>query len=105
MNKTAIWAGASVVAVLMICVTILAALGKDTTAILTVVAVVVTPALGALGYSKINGLEQKTDAVVKQTNGNQTQQMDFVREVVRQVMSQTGKPGTENDPPLPPFTT
>lgn len=104
MNKTAIWAGASVVAILMVCVTVLAAMNKDTTAILTVVAVVVTPALGALGYSKITGLERTTEAVRQQTNGNQTQQMDFIREVVRQVMSQTGKPATENEPTLPPHT-
>lgn len=98
-NKTAIWAGASVVGILMICVTVLAALNKDTTAILTVVAVVITPLLGALGYSKISGLEQKTEAVVKQTNGNATQQMDFIREMVREAMSQQKpRPPADGEP-------
>lgn len=101
-NRTAIWAAASVVAILMLCVTVLAAMGKDTTPILTVVAVVVVPVLGGLGYSKINGLERTTEAVRQQTNGNQTQQMDLIREMVRQVMAQQGKPATENDPVQPP---
>lgn len=71
-NKYTILGGAIVVSLLMICVTILAALKVDTTAILTVVTTVIVPLLSLFGYSELRSIKEKTAGVEKNTNGNMT---------------------------------
>lgn len=76
MSKTAMWAAAGLVSVVVVCMTILAALDKDATQILVVVNIVVVPLLAMLGYSRLKSIEEKTDQVQKQTNGNMSKVMD-----------------------------
>lgn len=70
------WAAATLVSVVVVCMTILAALDKDATQILVVVNIVVVPLLAMLGYSKLKGIEEKTDQVRTQTNGNMSKMVD-----------------------------
>lgn len=95
MDKTLIWAGVTIVGIVTAAVTVLAALGKDTTALLAVISAVVVPLLAALGYSKLEGMRQSIDAVQRQTNGTQSRHLDMIE---RQLPpSMTG----ENDPRHP----
>lgn len=76
MTKTAIWAGVALIVAVLIAVTVLAAMGKDTTSILIVVNIAVVPLLAALGYSKLKGIEEKTHNVQQNTNGNMSRILD-----------------------------
>lgn len=78
MDKTLIWAGVTIVGIVTAAVTVLAALGKDTTALLAVISAVVVPLLAALGYSKLEGMRQSIDAVQRQTNGTQSRHLDMI---------------------------
>src|SRR5688572_13724524 len=77
-DKTLIWAGVSVVLGVTICMTVLAAMGKDTAALMTVVTVVIVPLLAALGWGKLAGIERSTENVRQQTNGNATRQLELI---------------------------
>ena len=78
MDRTLIWAGVAIVFIVTSAVTVLAAMGKDTTALLAVIATVVVPLLAALGYSKLEGMRQSIDAVQRQTNGTQSRHLDMI---------------------------
>lgn len=92
-SKTAMWAAAGLVSVVVVCMTILAALDKDATQILVVVNIVVVPLLAMLGYSRLKSIEEKTDQVQKQTNGNMSKVMDAL--LTRHVTE--GLPPTSTD--------
>lgn len=76
MSKHAIWAGVSLIGVIIGCMTFLVYSGKDTSDILSVINVVVVPLLAALGYSKLRGIEEKANQVRENTNGNMSRVMD-----------------------------
>ena len=72
-DKTAVWAGASVVGLVICAVTLLAALGRDTATLISIVSMVVIPLLVALGYGKLRGIEEKAEQVRQNTNGTNTE--------------------------------
>jgi hypothetical protein len=93
-DRTLVWAGVALVAIITGAATFLAAIKADTSVILTVVSVIVVPMLGAFGYSEIKALRQSTDHVRQQTNGNTTQMLDMLREVLNQQKKPPDNPRT-----------
>ena len=89
MNKHAIWAGVALITVIVGCITFLVYKGKDTGDILAVVNIVVMPLLAALGYSKLRGIEEKTDTVKTNTNGQMSKVMETLLARLPQEQSQT----------------
>lgn len=69
-NKELPRLAAAVVALVIIAVTVLAALGRDTGQLLSIVGVVVLPLLVGLGYGKLKGIEEKAEQVRQNTNGS-----------------------------------
>ena len=79
-NKTAIWAGVAIVGIVTASVTFLAAIKADTNVVLTIVATVVVPLIGFLGYGELKANRQATENVQRQTNGSYTQVLDMMRQ-------------------------
>lgn len=89
MNKHAIWAAVGLMMTIVGCVTFLVYKNKDTTDILAVVNIVIVPLLAALGYSKLRGIEEKTDTVKTNTNGQMSRVMETLLARLPQEQSQT----------------
>lgn len=79
-DRNILIAGVTIVAMVTTAVTVLIALGKDTTALLTVIGLVVVPLLAALGYGKLQGIEQRQHQQQQQTNGTQTEMLSMIRD-------------------------
>lgn len=71
-----IWAGVTVVVVVVTGVTVLAGMGKDTTALLAVVNLAALPILAAFGAAINNKVEQVREA----SNGNLEKLLNMVAE-------------------------
>jgi len=84
-DKTFVWAGVAIVSVVTICVTVLAALDRDTTALLGVVTAVAIPTLAALGWGKLTGIEKQNQQQQQQTNGTQTKMLSMLEHAMNQL--------------------
>lgn len=68
-----VWPGVALVGIVIGAVTLLSALGRDTTTLVSVISTLVLPLLAALLYGKLKGIEEKTEQVNRNTNGNMSE--------------------------------
>lgn len=88
MMMKSIWPVVSLAAVVLVCVTVLLAMHVDPTAVISVIAVVVTPIITAVTYAKVETISQ-------QTNGQQVRQQALLESLVDHV-KRTQPPVDEN---------
>jgi hypothetical protein len=91
------WAAVAVVFIMTAGAVTLAALGKDTTVILTLAAAIAVPVLGGFGAV----IYQKLDKVDTNTNGKNDQQLAMIKDLhdkVMQLALQVPAPEQKEDP-------
>lgn len=76
---------AALTALLMVCVTVLLALGVPSTAIIGVLSVLVAPTLGAMLYAKVTTIE-------KQTNGNTSAKDETINSLIEHLKTHNSVP-------------
>jgi uncharacterized membrane protein len=78
MNPRAVWAVVTMACVVLACVTVLLLNHVDPGAIISVIAVVVTPIISAVIYDKVRSIDERT-------NGHQTQLTAMINDLVEYV--------------------